>query len=146
MFRFADTSDPFLLGETFHGGLILIKRGMADDVVRGTIIHEVVHFALVFASDDEANLAIDCLPTANDDDSDGDTTYNQGGGGNRPKIISKNPHVSIPRVWVIRYIPAGGGNGPAVSIGELEVTCDYDTDDDVWDDCPDTYPQNADES
>jgi len=102
---------------------ILINRSKSWDYVLGTIIHESMHSA-----EDGAGVTF-------------------GGGGNGPRIISKKPHVSIPRVWVIRYIP-GGGDGPAVNveIGELEVICDYDTDDDAWKDCPDADKENASES
>jgi len=126
---------------------------MSEPLVRGTMIHEFIHraqhvHAMTLSRPDkeeQAELAIQCLSTASFEDDDGDTTYNQGGGG--PRIISKKPHVSIPRVWVIRYIP-GGGDGPAVNveIGELEVICDYDTDDDAWKDCPDADKENASES
>jgi len=130
---------------------ILINRSKSWDYVLGTIIHESMHSAQFndrrdFGSPNierEAALAIDCFPVASEEEEDGaGVTF--GGGGNGPRIISKKPHVSIPRVWVIRYIP-GGGDGPAVNveIGELEVICDYDTDDDAWKDCPDADKENA---
>jgi len=135
-------------GKTF-GPHILIDRNQSAAFKRGTIIHDPMHSAQFNSSlpinEDKANLAIDCLTIANDSDGESSGSAAGGGGGDGPRIISKRPHVSIPRVWVIRYIP-GGGNGPAVSIGELEVICDYDTDDDVWDDCPDTYKKNSEET